>query len=417
MSKLPQSIGLVRGVAIAVSMVIGSGILGLPGLALEKGNAQESRLAWILMIFLAIPMIALFTRLGTRFPSAGGLSRYAEEALGTWGGYAVSFVVAGTCILGVPACALIGGAYVQKLLGISETWIPLLAFFNLSIMTLWNLRGIKSSSSINNVAFVVIVFLILTLAFFHFPFIEKTVSLEWNLEEIRVPAMWSVSVLLFWAFLGWESLSFGLEEFKNPKRSISIVYWTSFLVVSFLYILLAFTSIGGHLAGLDVQGESGLVTLTQSIPFGTVLLVLMVVVLLASSNGWIFGFSRLFYAAGRQGIFPKFLAKLSQQRQTPTRSLLLLQGFYSLTLLSHVLLGWSISDMIALVNQNFLFLFALSILAYYKHSQGFSRWWISIGSAISILFLLSGFGVLVLYPVSLMLLGYLRYRYLKKILP
>lgn len=36
MSKLPQNIGLVRGVAIAMNMVIGYGILGLPSLVLEK---------------------------------------------------------------------------------------------------------------------------------------------------------------------------------------------------------------------------------------------------------------------------------------------------------------------------------------------------------------------------------------------
>lgn len=36
MLNLPQSIGLVRGVAIAVSMVIRYGILGLPSLVLEK---------------------------------------------------------------------------------------------------------------------------------------------------------------------------------------------------------------------------------------------------------------------------------------------------------------------------------------------------------------------------------------------
>jgi amino acid transporter len=30
--------------------------------------------------------------------------------------------------------------------------------------------------------------------------------------------VWNVTALLFWAFLGWENLSFSLGEMKDPER-------------------------------------------------------------------------------------------------------------------------------------------------------------------------------------------------------
>lgn len=54
--------------------------------------------------------------------------------------------------------------------------------------------------------------------------------------------MWNVTALLFWAFLGWENLSFSLGEMKDPKKNVLRLYWLNFALVATIYVLLALIS-------------------------------------------------------------------------------------------------------------------------------------------------------------------------------
>ncbi|HEX3290449.1 MAG TPA: hypothetical protein VHR46_03580, partial [Gaiella sp.] len=89
---LQRLITVPHGIALAVSMVIGSGLLGLPGIALSEGGIHGAALGWVIVVASVVPLIAIFSRLGLRFASAAGLSRYAEVAAGSWAGSGVSLV-------------------------------------------------------------------------------------------------------------------------------------------------------------------------------------------------------------------------------------------------------------------------------------------------------------------------------------
>src|ERR671933_687564 len=81
---LERRITLAHGVALAVSMVIGSGLLGLPGIALQEGGLHGAAAGWLVAVLSVVAPVAVFSRLGFRFASAAGLSRYAEVAEGPW---------------------------------------------------------------------------------------------------------------------------------------------------------------------------------------------------------------------------------------------------------------------------------------------------------------------------------------------
>src|SRR5262245_42944383 len=114
MQKLDQRIGFWSGLALAFSLVVGSGLLGLPGITIEKFVIDIASTGWIVTIIALTPLIYIFTRLGCRFQSAGGLSNYAAQALGEWGGTAVSFLIIGSFLLGVPFTGIIVGAYTTE---------------------------------------------------------------------------------------------------------------------------------------------------------------------------------------------------------------------------------------------------------------------------------------------------------------
>ena len=84
--------------------------------------------------------------------------------------------------------------------------------------------------------------------------------------------VWNVTALLFWAFLGWENLSFSLGEMKDPEKNVPRLYWLSFILVAAIYILLALISVGASVAGISLKGAAGLSGLVLLTPGGSLLI-------------------------------------------------------------------------------------------------------------------------------------------------
>ncbi|WP_440957068.1 APC family permease [Methanosarcina sp. Mfa9] len=426
MAELEKTITLWRGLGLAICMLIGTGILALPGLALDAGNVHEAVLGWLLISLVAVPLIQICARLGLKFPSTSGLARYAEEAVGPWGGYAVSYLVGGSFIFGLPAVALVGAEYVQQLIPLSELGIALFAVLLIVLMTLSNLAGIRAVSLINYAALAVLFLLLSLLVLFNLNFLSA--GLEIALQALKVGLnlsmganagagmganvdpkhLWAIAALLFWAFLGWENLSFSLGEIKDPEKNVPRLYWLSFVLVTSIYLLLAFISAGAKAAGVPLQGAAGLSGLVRFTPGGDLLVWFMVIVVAANACSWNFTASRLIFSGGRTGIFPESLGKLSVRGiPVPALAVLFISSF-ALVLASYVF-EISVSDLILLVNQNFVFLYAFIILAYWKAESGWQRWVFSALSLASLAFLVSGFTWEIIYPVFLIGLGYYRW--------
>jgi amino acid transporter len=410
---LERRITLAHGVALAVSMVIGSGLLGLPGIALEEGGLHGAAAGWLVAVVSVVPLIAIFSRLGFRFASAAGLSRYAEVAAGPWAGYGVSVVMAGSFIIGIPALGIIGGAYLQDFLGTPGWTVAWFGIAILGLVTLANILGVRVAGLINTASLAVLVGVVVLVVALKVAFLGEGFSVLGETARgdghVHYLDVWTVSAVLFWAFLGWESLSFGLEEFQEPERSIPIVYWVSFVIVALLYLGLGYTTIGADARGVEVAGPSGLAALFRDTAVGGLLLALMILVILANANAWVFGASRSIYASGRDGILPRPLGRLSL-RSVPAVSLVALFAIYTTVILVVRYGDLSLTRLILIVSQNLLVLYAFSIYAYWKTERGSLRWLVAALALVSWAFLLSGFSYWIAYPLVLLLVGWLQYR-------
>jgi len=411
--QLQKTITLWKGLALAVSTVIGSGLLGLPGMALETGNVHTVAGGWLLISVALIPMVYIFAHLGQRFTSSAGLSKYAQVAVGEWGGHAVTAVLCGTFVIGIPVLALIGGAYAQSMCGLSEHAVFWLAIGILTLSTCCNLLGVSVVNWINSASMVALVAMTAVIVLSNIPFFliglstfGETLTGKGDLDYI---GLWRTAALLFWAFIGWENLSFSMEEFKNPSRTIPSVYWISFVLVIALYLALSITSIGAEISGVSVRGASGLASLVNRTAIGALQVAIMVVVITANACAWIMGASRLYYASGRDGILPSFLGKLTG-KGIPLNSLLLSLAIYSAVILAARQFKLQPANLVLVVSQNFLILYLLSIVAYWKTERRSRRWFIASLGLLSCGFLLSGFSWWIIYPVFLLGIGYCNYR-------
>lgn len=412
MAELEKTITLRRGLGLAICMLIGTGILALPGLALDAGSIHEAILGWFLIALVAVPLIAICSRLGMKFPSTAGLAGYAEEAVGPWGGYAVSYLVGGSFFFGLPAVALIGSEYMRQLFQLSEAGAAFFAVLLVTLMLLSNLAGMRIVSIINYAALAVLFLLIGLLIAFNLDFLGSGFEIAREAlngtGHIGLKNTWKVTALLFWAFLGWENLSFSLGEIKDPERNVPRLYWLSFALVTSIYLVLALISTGASASGVPLQGAAGLSGLVLFTPGGVLLIWLMIIVIAANACSWNFTASRLLYAGGRTGIFPQVFGKLSTGN-IPVSSLV---GLYILSIfliLGSYLFKIPVSAMMLLVNQNFVFLYAFIIIAYWKTETSWLKWIFSALSLVSLSFLISGFTWKIVYPIFLIGFGYYRF--------
>ncbi len=409
--ELKKRIGILSGIGIAVGMVIGSGLFGLPGLAIDLAGEKLALFGWIATVIIIMPLVYIFMKLGIRYPQSAGLSKYAEVALGKWGSYAVTAVLSGTFSIGIPALALIGASYLVKFLEVESEYIYIFALIFLLLSTIVNIIGISVASSINTFSIIFIFFFILMLTLFYPNYFIDGLSIikEFSLSDIDLKSLWAVIALLFWAFLGWENLSFGLEEVKNPTKTIPLIFWGSFFIVSIFYLMLAIITSGAAVNGIEVSGTSAIASLLNNLFFGKVMIFLIVVIILANSNSWAFGASRLFYSAGKNKILPSYLGKLNK-KSIPVNSLITLFMVYSIIIFASWYFKISISKIILLVSQNFIVLYLISLLAFFKEFKDLKSKIVGILALFSILFLLFGFKIAILYPLGLLLIGFIAYK-------
>lgn len=417
-AQLQKTITLWKGLALAVSTVIGSGLLGLPGMALEIGSAHTVVGGWLLVSLMLIPLVYIFMYLGLTFTSSAGLSKYAQVSIGDWGGHAVTAVLCGTFVVGIPVLALIGGAYAQNMCRLSENAVFGLAIGILALSTGCNLLGVAAVNWVNTASLIALVAMTAVIVLSNAPFFiiglntfGETLGGKGHLNHTD---LWRTAALLFWAFIGWENLSFSMEEFKNPSKTIPAVYWLSFVIVIALYMALTITSIGAEVSGISVKGASGLASLVNQTPIGMLQVVIMVVVITANACAWVMGASRLYYASGRDGILPSVIGKLTN-RGIPLNSLLLSFMIYSAVILAAYYLKLPSTNLVLIVSQNFLVLYLLSIFAYWKTDRRSRRWVVTLLGLLSCGFLLSGFNWWILYPAFLLGVGYCNYRRTKPI--
>lgn len=406
---LKKKITLMSGVAIAISMVIGSGLFGLPGLAIEQTDPLTALLGWGLIVLLMPSLIYVFSWLGRQHPSSEGISLYASMGLGKWSRPGIMMITCGTLAVGMPAFFLVGGNYIAELLYLdTERWAVPCALALAGLTTVVNLRGVEKLGFINKLVVVLVLCVVAYISIRTLPAIPTAfqhVDLE-GVWAIPLAQVWLAMSIVFWAFQGWENMTFGFDEIENPTVNIPLIYWISFALVSLIYIVFALAIFAGAQQGLNVSGLSGVAALLPTGPWGRIALVVMVFILVANANSWVFGSSRAFFSAAKLHLLPASLGTVNS-KGIPTRMLLAALAVYCIVILAMWYFGIDEHYAFLLTTQGFIILYGGAVLAFMREANRWWQWVIGFMAGASWVFLMQGFGWLVLYPIGLMVLGVL----------
>ena len=299
-------------------------MLILPGLAAQLAG-PGSILAWILLSFASYPFAFTFASLSSRKPESGGIYSFAKEAFGLRIATVTGWLFALWVITGAPAVTLIAASYLGYAFPLNRAETLIIAFGTLLAAFLINYRGIVVSNKVQ-LAVIGSIIVLLLATIISSSFFVKAENFSPFLPGGLLP-VGTAAALIFWSYLGYENVSNVAEEFENPRKDFARSIILSVLLISALYVAVAFVTIGtlayeagGNIAPFAVilshvlggYGAAGTAILAVFIIFGT-------------ENAYTTGMSRVFYAVSRDGGFPRALDHINQ-RKVPDRSLIALFG-------------------------------------------------------------------------------------------
>lgn len=366
--------GLVAATAMSVTIVVGAGLLTLPGLSYAQAG-RLGHLPWLLMSVLMLPLLAVFAFFARRHPSAGGVVGYIRLSLGPQLGAASEAIVIGTFSLGLPAIALIGATYLQQTLPALP--VAATAIGMVTIGLLFGMFGLRVSGAVQTAIATLIVLGLLGLCAGYWLHAPSDTG-----PDVFPPAgngvlpmdallgVLSALPLVLFAYTGWEITAFLAEDMRDPARNLPRSIWASFVIVTLLYVFVAWTVAsaataddGWRLAPIARLAESwlGVAGLRLTGIIATLLI-------LANVTGAFLSTSRALFSAGRDGLLPQALAQVDG-RGLPVRAMLTGWVLYVVVILVTQTSGLGVETLLQLAGQNFFVLYLLAAVGYTRLQQ------------------------------------------------
>ncbi len=366
--SLVQRLGLFTAVTIVIGSMVGSGIF-------KKSAVMSAELGApgiLLAIWLAAGLVTLVGALTNAevaglLPRAGGQYVYFCEMYGKFTGYmygwsvfsviqtgsiaAIAYVFSGYLEYFFPAPHLspeweawgfsipVAGVSVLDLYPLKDIGLKLMTILLIMFLSTVNYFGVVFGGMVQNVftllktlaigVIVLLAFLLGTGSAEHFsPFVSSAFNYpSGSLIGAIVLAMSGA----FWAYDGWNNITYLGAEVKQPQRNIpkALIIGIGIVIViymiinaAYIYILPVETMAGSSIVAADVMEKvmggfgGGFVAIAVMIStFGT-------------TNGTILASARVYYAMAKDGLFFKKLENVHAKHKTPGVSLII-QGLWA----------------------------------------------------------------------------------------
>lgn len=363
---LERHLTLRHGIPLAVGSIAGSGILFLPSVTYAIGG-RDVLVIWALSIAICIPMVFMFNDMVRAVPEASGIEGFVARGLGPRVAGTVPVLFVALVSIGLPAGALVVGQYVDHALHGAQPARPVVTVAILASAVVTNLVGAKTGARVQAVVtwsmiLLATVLVVLTLPDWHGSG-HAVVPAFHNLGAIA-----SGVVIAFWAFAGFENLTFIAGEFKNPRRDYLVAVIAALTAYGLLTIALTI-SLAEIVPRHKVDELTGLLQLARHVPpawLSTwVITVLAIALMQINATSWVWGMSRLVYAAGGSRSLPSGFGRLDE-RGVPRRAIVFLSTLLAATTTVYLFFPRIVVDALTAASGVFIVIYVLCILSYLR---------------------------------------------------
>jgi len=328
-SGLKRQIGPYTLAINSINLTIGAGIFVLPALVSAK-LGPASFIAYLGCGVLISLVMLCFAEMGSRVTSSGGAYAYIETSFGPLAGFLTNTLVwFGWAVLSDAAILNVMSDMISLWFPIfSEFWFRAIFFFLvMGLFTYVNIIGVQAGVRMTVVMTLIKLtplLLLIMVGIFN-------LKME-NLEIDVLPGMESLgsaSLILFYAFLGFECALNSSGEIKDPKRSIprGMFMGIGGILIIYLLIQLVATGVMGDELSLNPEAPLAATAIKLVGPIGgTVIIATTVMSIFSTLGGDVLASSRLPFAASENNLLPKVLSNIHPKYKTPYTAILLFSG-------------------------------------------------------------------------------------------
>jgi amino acid transporter len=324
---LKKEIGQLGFGAIALNGTIGAGIFALPAIALERAGLLSP---WIYVAcgVLIMAIVFVFARVASYFSDTGGPVTYATRAFGPFVGFQ-----AGWLLTLSRAAAFAANAHLMVTYA-GWFWAPLadgtahlVAVALVCVaLTAINIIGIKQGMM---AIFALTVLKLLPLVLLVFLGISQTNPEIFAAAEIpSLGSMGETMLIVFYAFVGFESAVIPAGEARNAKRDIPLALVRTILAITVFYFLIQIVtiSVAPDVAGSKTPLADVAMILMGSIGAG-ILTMGAVFSITGNLTSSMLSAPRMLYAMGQLGSLPGWFGQVHPRFHTPSNAILFYAAF------------------------------------------------------------------------------------------
>ena len=404
-------LSLAQGAALSVGAVLGTGVITLPALAADLAG-PASLVAWAALVVLSVPLASTFAALGSRYPDSGGVSTYVRRAFGDRAAGAVGWCFFFAVPVGAPPASMMAGGYVADVVGGGRATTVGVALALILGTAAMNAAGLRFSGRVQlGLATVLALLMTATMA----------LALPHGSTDSLTPfapngwtAVGSAAAVLVWGFAGWEAVASLAGEYRNPRRDVPRATAIAVTVVGVLYLGLATTSILvlGPAAGRSQAPLSDLLAIALGEQARVVTAVVAVLLTVGAMNAYFAGGSRLGASLATEGALPGWLAQGSGVGEVPRRSVAVIAGASTVSLLVTTVLDLGLTPLMLLATGCFTLVYVLGTASALRLLPRWSRaWWTAAIAFASVVALLVANGLHALWALAIVSLSLLYQRW------
>lgn len=388
---LKRHLGWFQLIVIGIGAIIGAGIFVITGKAAAEYAGPAIALSFILASIICVFAGLCYAELSSLIPIAGGSYSYSYVALGELPAWIIGWSVTAQYLLSASTVATGWGGYFKSFLqdwgfSLSESfsaapfqydlemgwsltgnWINLPATVLVLFIGLMVSFGIKAAAHFNNIMVVIklcTIALFIILGIPHIEIANWTPFIPENggvFGEFGWSGVLRGAGLLFFAYIGFDTVSTLAQDAKNPQRDLPRGILGSLGICTIAYIITALVLTGIVSYKLLSVPDPMAVALNAMGPSYFWLASIVKVAILAGLASVVLvqllGQTRMFFAISKDGLLPPTLSQIHRRSRTPLFATL------TTTLLTALLTALFPLEILAqLVSMVTLFIFAIVCL-------------------------------------------------------
>ena len=341
---LKREIGLWQGTALNVIDMVGIGPFVTLPLILAAMGGGRALLAWILGALLAISDGLVTAELSASLPRAGGSYAFLREAYGPerWGRL-VSFLFLFQIVFSAPlsmASGAIGfSRYLQFVFPeIPGAWEAPLASLLCVAVTLLLMRRIGAIGRFSVVLWIGVLATLGIVIALGLPHLKMSALRFWEAPVVSAPGipppgvlggLGAALILAVYDYLGYYNICYLAEEIVEPTKTIPRVIVISILAVAVLYILMNVCIVSVLPMDKAMVSKSTVADFVEVLagrPVARLVTGLILWTAFASVFSLTLGYSRILWAAARDGNFFRVFGRLHPTEGYPVVAIAALGG-------------------------------------------------------------------------------------------